>query len=219
MTIQRLAILWDLDGTIIDSKECHFESWKSVFEKFGFAFSRSAYDENFGRNNHTALRAYLGFEPDDDLETAISDEKEAIFRKTVAKQARLIPGVRTWLEEANARKFPQVIASSAPMENIKTVLTSFELDTYFEHLISGADLPAKPEPDVFLTTASSIGYLPVDCLVIEDSSPGVHAAKNAGMRCIGVASAGNQDNLVSADLVLKDFIYPFVHALRILAIE
>ncbi len=217
MDLQKLAILWDLDGTIIDSKECHFESWKAVFEKFGYPFSRAAYDENFGRNNHTALRAYLGFEPDQDLENAISEEKEAIFRRTVAEQARLMPGVRTWLEAAEAKKFPQVVASSAPMENIKTVLSDFRLESYFAHLISGANLPAKPEPDVFLTAAQMVGYPPERCLVIEDSKPGVQAAKNAGMRCIGVASAGNTEALASADLLLKDFNFSFERAFSILA--
>lgn len=213
MDVRKLAVLWDLDGTIIDSKECHFHSWKVVFDKFGFAFSRSAYEENFGRNNEVALRNYLGFEPDQELREAMSEEKEAIFRDTVAEQARLMPGVKTWLDEAEARMFPQVIASSAPMENIRVTLERFELGAYFADLVSGADLPAKPEPDVFLTAARRVAHLPGSCLVIEDSLPGVQAAKNAEMQCIAVDSTGNKEILRFADLVLKDFTFPFDRAL------
>lgn len=213
MDVRHLAILWDLDGTIIDSKECHYQSWKTALEKYGYPFSRPAYEENFGRNNHTAIRIYLGFEPDIGLEDAILEEKELIFRENAAEQARLIPGVKNWLEKAENWQFPQVIASSAPMENIKTILTSFHLDSFFSYLISGADLPAKPEPDVFLTASQKVGYPPGRCLVMEDSPPGVHAAKNAKMRCIAVASAGNREALLSADLVLDDFTIPFDQAL------
>ncbi|MFW5714527.1 MAG: HAD hydrolase-like protein, partial [Brevefilum sp.] len=63
MQNQHTAILWDLDGTIIDSKECHYTSWKAALEKHGFSFNRSLFEGNFGRNNQAALRIYLGFKP------------------------------------------------------------------------------------------------------------------------------------------------------------
>jgi HAD superfamily hydrolase (TIGR01509 family) len=213
MKNHHLAILWDLDGTIIDSKECHFNSWKAVFDKFGFPFSRSAYEENFGRNNQTALRIYLGFQPDRECAEALLNEKESIFRAQVAEGASLVPGVRTWLESAKGQHFHQVIASSAPMENIRTTLESFELQAYFDDFVSGAALPAKPEPDVFLEAARRIGHPPEHCMVIEDSIPGVHAAKNAAMRCIAVSNTGSRAGLEAADLVITNFTYSFERAL------
>lgn len=213
MKNHRLAILWDLDGTIIDSKECHFNSWKAVFDKYGFPFSRSTYEENFGRNNQTALRIYLGFQPDRELAESILGEKESVFRTQVTEGALLVPGVRTWLESAENRHYPQVIASSAPMENIKTTLESFELQAYFDDYVSGAALPAKPEPDVFFEASRRVGYPPERCLVIEDSMSGVQAAKNAAMRCIAVSTSGSTAELEAADLVITNFTIPFERAL------
>ncbi len=215
MQNSQIAILWDLDGTIIDSKECHYNSWKAAFDQHGFSFSRTAYEENFGRNNQTAIRIYLGFQPESDLAEAIIEEKESIFREHVADQARLVPGVKTWLAQAKNYQFPQVIASSAPMKNIHVILEGFDLQPYFAHLVSGANLPAKPDPDVFLKAARRVGYPPENCLVIEDSKAGVLAGKNAAMRCIAVASGNNEESIASADLVLEDFTYPFGEALTI----
>lgn len=210
---QKFAILWDLDGTIIDSKECHYRSWKWALEKQGYPFSQADFEENFGRNNQMAIKAYLGFTPDPELAERIMEEKEALFRERVIEEGSLVPGVRTWLEEAKNHRFPQLIASSAPMKNIKTTLAGFGLQSYFDRLVSGAALPAKPEPAVFLKASRDIGYPPERCLVIEDSPPGVNAAKNAGMPCIAVATSGNANALSAADLVIEDFNVPFNRAL------
>ena len=211
---QSFAILWDLDGTIIDSKACHYNSWKAVFDRHGLPFSREAYERNFGRNNQTAIRSYLDFEPEPELVDAISREKEIIFRQRVAEGSRLVPGVLMWLKAARAQQLPQVVASSAPMENITSILESFDLTSYFEHCVSGADLPAKPEPDVFLLASQRVGFSASRCLVIEDSAPGVDAAKKASMACIAVATAGDEGVLKSADLVICDFTFPFDQAIR-----
>ena len=215
MQNQQLALLWDMDGTIIDSKECHYHSWKTVFTKHGYPFSRAAYEENFGRNNQTALRNYLGFEPNKALAQNILKEKEMIFRDRLVEESQLVSGVRDWLNAAKGHQFTQVIASSAPMENITSVLEAFNLQVYFEALISGEALPAKPEPDVFLKASREIGYPTERCLVIEDSIPGVLAAKNAKMACIAVSTSGNAQALTAADLVIEDFGFPFEHALAI----
>jgi beta-phosphoglucomutase len=213
MQNRKIAIFWDLDGTIIDSKECHYHSWKRVFEQHGYPFSRAAFEENFGRNNQAAIKAYLGFEPDRELAEKILEEKESLFREQVVEDGSLVPGVRSWLEAAKTYQFPQLIASSAPMENIKTTLEGFGLHAYFDALISGAALPAKPEPDIFLKTSRDVGYHPERCLVIEDSPPGVRAAKNAGMSCIAVSTSGNKNALSAADLVIEDFNFHFDRAL------
>lgn len=213
MQNHKLSILWDMDGTIIDSKECHFRSWEIALNKHGFKLDRSLYEKNFGRNNQTALPVYLGFQPDQILAEGILEEKEVIFRNTVGGQSQLIAGVRDWLEDASMRDYPQLIASSAPMENIVSVLETFNLTGFFDHLISGTDLPAKPEPDVFLKACAIVAYPPENCLVIEDSLHGVMAAKNAGMRCIAVATSGRQANLDAAELVIDDFTFPFEDAL------
>ena len=202
------AILWDLDGTIVDTKDCHFHTWQIALEKHGFSIKRSLFEMNFGRNNMTSLPNYLGFQPDAELASEIIKHKETLFRQFVQREVTLVPGVEAWLASANRMNIAQAIASSAPMENITDVLKHFSLDTYFKLFVSGVDLPAKPEPDIFLQTASRLGYQPRECLVIEDSVAGVKAAKNAGMMCVAVTTSYQRDKLALADLVVDTFQIP-----------
>ena len=206
------AILWDLDGTIVDTKACHFHTWQYALEKHGFSLEQTVFDKNFGRNNTTLLPLYLGFQPDAGLAAEIITDKETLFRQIAPRQAALIPGVETWLSSVDAMNIAQAIASSAPMENISVLLNCSNLDHYFDLFVSGVDLPTKPEPDIFLHTASRLGYQPRECLVIEDSVSGVQAAKSAGMMCIAVTTSHPRDELVLADLVVDDFQIPVEEA-------
>ncbi len=206
------AILWDLDGTIVDTKACHFYSWQYALEKHGFALEKPVFDQNFGRNNITLLPLYLGFQPDVDLAAEIIDDKETLFRQIAPQQVELIRGVENWLFCADAMNITQAIASSAPMENISILLNHSNLDHYFDLFVSGVDLPTKPEPDIFLQTARRLGYQPRECLVIEDSVSGVQAAKRAGMLCIAVTTSHPSVELDLADLVVDDFQKPLEEA-------
>lgn len=202
------ALLWDLDGTIVDTKACHFFSWQKTLQKHGYSIDQAVFEENFGRKNTTLVPLFLGLDPGADLMGQIINEKETIFRRLAPKQAGLVPGVRSWLSTAEELNFTQVIASSAPIENIAIMLATFELENYFEIIISGTELPAKPEPEIFLKAAHAVGCHPKDCLVIEDSLAGIRAAKNAGMKCIAVTTTHPRVELTMADLVLDDFFRP-----------
>ena len=208
MAYSDLAILWDMDGTIIDSSECHYFTWKETLRSLGFEIDREAYHENFGRNNQTLVPLLIGFEPDPEQLKKIIEKKEALYRKLAPEEASLITGVRSWLAEAENRHFHQAIASSAPMENIQAILDGFNLRQYFDAVVSGAELPAKPEPDVFINAARILDHEPESCLVIEDSMAGVAAAKNAGMYCVAVATGYAHSELHRADFVLDDFTHP-----------
>ncbi len=205
MTSKKSAILWDMDGTIIDSKEAHFISWKAVLESHGYTMNRQIYDENFGRNTRTILPMMLGHQPDPAFLADLLEEKEALFRDVALKEAKLIAGVENWLRCAQKRQILQGIASSGSLKNINTMLSSFNLLHYFDALTSGSTLPAKPEPDVFLKAAKTLKTDPQNCLVIEDSLAGIQAAQKAGMACIAIASSHPHEALNNADLILDDF--------------
>jgi beta-phosphoglucomutase len=199
------AFLWDLDGTIVDTKDCHFYTWESALQKHGFELDRDVYGMNFGRNNNALAPLFLGFDPDAELLAALIDHKETLFRQIAPEQTGLVPGVRTWLSQAAEMNIKQAIASSAPVENISTMLSHFELERHFNTIVSGTNLPAKPEPDIFLKAAKDLGCSPADCLVIEDSLAGVKAAKTAGMHCVAVSTSHAREELTQADFVVDDF--------------
>ncbi len=214
MQFDQLAIIWDMDGTIIDSKNSHFITWKSTLENHGYTLDREVFDTHFGRNNQTILPLFLGFVPEPALMEEIVQEKEKGFRKVGPKHSTLIPGVRNWIEQANANHIPQAIASSGNLENIETLLTSFSLLSYFDAVIPGDALPAKPEPVIFLKAADALNTPPEHCLVIEDSPAGMKAAVNAGMICIAVTTTFSHSELSHADVVLSDFTTPLKDILR-----
>jgi HAD superfamily hydrolase (TIGR01509 family) len=214
MQFDQLALIWDMDGTIIDTKDVHFLTLKETFEKHGYTLDKATFDVNFGRNNQTTFPLYLGFDPDPTLMEQLIQEKEEHFRQIAPKKSTLIPGVRSWIETAKAHQIPQVIASSAEIENIQTMLTSFSLLSFFEAFIAGDNLPAKPEPDIFLKAAKTLHRSPEHCLVIEDSPSGVKAAKNADMLVVAVTATFSRSELSLADLLLPDFTIPLEDALR-----
>lgn len=213
------AILWDLDGTIIDSTECHYQSWVNALKSHGYSITRDLFNANFGRNNQTSLSIFLGFKPDPKLSNQIIQEKEHLFRAEVPEIGSMVPGVNTWLTTAKQMGIRQAIASSAGMKNITTMFSVFELLGYFDLLVSGANLPAKPEPDVFLAAADLLKLPPEGCVVIEDSVAGVEAAKRAGMACIAVVTSHAKSQLASADIIVDDFTTPFLDAIRSLGLD
>jgi len=215
LTELKPALLWDMDGTLFDSRESHFKSWQLALNNHGHYLDREVFNANFGRNNTSSLSLFLGFQPESDYAESILEEKEAIFRQIAPVESCLVKGVECWLSTAKARAYPQAVASSAPMKNIESLLQSFNLIHYFDVLISGAKLPAKPEPDVFLVAARRLHQKPESCWVIEDSPAGVKAAKNAGMRCIAVTTSNNPSDLSLADVIIEDFSLPIEKILKI----
>lgn len=219
MSLSEMAILWDLDGTIIDSTECHYKTWVAALGKHDYTLTRELFNAHYGRNTKAVLPIYLGFKPDPSMAQEIREEKEILFRQLVTEEANLVPGVRSWLEGAKNAGVRQAIASSSSLKNITTMLSAYNLVSFFDFLVSGANLPAKPNPAVFLATAEQLNQSPENCLVIEDSAAGVQAAKQAGMTCIAVTTSHSKSQLKHADLVLDNFNSSFLEALSGLGLK
>jgi beta-phosphoglucomutase len=195
------GVLWDMDGVLVDTGESHFDSWQQVMAERGMPFSQQDFADTFGMNN-AGILALLGGELTGEEVQAIGDRKEVLFRQLVRGKARLLPGVLTWLARLKNAGVRQAIASSAPQENIDVLVDGLGLRQYFAAIVSGATLPGKPNPDVFLEAARQIGVPPSACVVVEDAIAGVQAARNAGMRCIAVTTTNRADKLAAADIVV-----------------
>ena len=191
MEISDLAILWDMDGTILDTFELHYETWQETFAGRDITFNQEIFRSHFGANNRETVPIYLGYEPDDSTYTQIANHKEELFRQQLSTKARLFPGVNDWFAYFADHGAKQAIASSANMENIEKVVDAFGIRHYFDILVSGEDLPSKPAPDIFLRAARILGVPPECCVVFEDSYHGINAAKAAGMVSVGFASTAH----------------------------
>ena len=196
------AVLWDMDGTLADTGELHFQTWKSAMKKISYDLAREKFTATFGMNNQDILERLLGKPPTPELVAAISEEKEGEYRRLLPGRVSLLPGIRDWLDWLQAHPLPQAIASSAPQENIDAFVDELHLRPYFAALIAGFDMPGKPEPDIFLLAARRLGVEPDSCLVIEDSIAGVEAARRAGMTCLAVTTTNPRQALSHATLVV-----------------
>jgi beta-phosphoglucomutase family hydrolase len=198
------AVLWDMDGVLVDTGEFHFQSWNETFEELDVPFDREDFRKTFGMNNAGILERILERKPEPDEVTRISDKKEYLFRELVKGKAVPLPGVLKWLKQFQAWKVKQAITSSAPPENIEVLVAELNIEDYFDAIVSGFDMPGKPNPDVFLKAANTIKIRPGNCIVIEDAIAGVEGAKKAGMKCIAVTNTNPANALEKADYIFSD---------------
>ncbi len=201
--MQRIGVLWDMDGVIVDSGDAHYLSWQKSLKEHGLPCTREFFDQTFGMNNRGIISLLLEREATEEEVETIGGLKEELFRQDVKGNLAPLPGVTDWLGRFNRAGFPQAVASSAPQENIDAIIDGLGLRTEFKALVSGSALPGKPDPSTFLLAAERLGMEPGQCLVIEDAKVGVRAAKAAGMRCLAVCTTHPAEALAGADLVLE----------------
>ena len=198
------AVLWDMDGVIADSNSFHFAAWQETFAKRGINFTKEDFTKLFGTRNDFIIRKVLGKGlPEKDIEPIVQ-EKEASFRQKAKSNIKPLPGVMKLLNTIKKGNFKLALVSSAPKENIDLLSSELKLEEYFNSIVSGCEVPqSKPNPQIYLLAAERLGTQPENCIVIEDSPPGVKAAKAAGMRCLAVANTHSKEELKGADKVVN----------------
>jgi beta-phosphoglucomutase len=182
------AVLWDVDGTLVDTAELHFAAWLELCREIDRDFTRADFAATFGHRN-AEIFAYLfpgGVDPANVV--AWGDRKEVLYREATRRQGvELLPGVRPLLEALHAAGYQQGLGSSAPRANLALLTELTGVAPLFRTMIAAEDTQrGKPDPQVFLLGAERLGVTPSRCVVMEDAVAGVQAAKAAGMKCIAV---------------------------------
>jgi HAD superfamily hydrolase (TIGR01509 family) len=198
-----LGVIWDMDGVLADTAAVHYAAWVKTLSAQGVDLRREDFDRLFGVDNVATLRAILGEGIDSRQIEEISREKEKTFRDQIRGQVKTFPGVREWLDRLRSEGARTAIGSSGPPENIAALLSELAIQDRFDAVLSGAGLPSKPDPTLFLMAARSIGLAPQSCVVVEDSPAGVEAAERAGMKCIAVTNTHGSAALARASLVVR----------------
>ena len=196
------AVLWDMDGVLVDSGEQHYQSWLQTLSELSIPFDREKFRQTFGMNNTRIVTILLGEPPRKDFLKMVSERKEMLFRELIQGNLQLLPGVLNWLNQLHKRGIFQAVASSAPNKNIEAIMNELGIRRYFSALISAAEMPGKPDPTVFLEAAKQLGVQPGQCVVVEDAVAGVTAACQAGMKCIAVSTTHPASSLSEADKVV-----------------
>jgi HAD superfamily hydrolase (TIGR01509 family) len=197
------AILWDLDGVLIDSEHLHFITWEKTLHDAGFSFTYADFKATFGRNNLGVLTYLLGQPPSAEFLDEMATRKESLFREKMVNNLELLPGVLHWLTWFQENGFKQAVASSAPPENVEAMVDEVKIRGFFNFLAAGGNLLSKPDPSVFLLAAEKCAANPENCLVIEDSPAGIEGAARGGMKCIAVETTHPSNSLQGADLILN----------------
>lgn len=211
------AVIWDLDGVIIDSAEEHRQAWQRLAREEGVPLSDADFWATFGKRNDDIIAILWGSLSPKQVQ-ALAERKETYFRELMSKSATALPGAMELMRGLHEAGFPQALASSAPIENIQLISDMLGLEQYLTALVSGETVPqGKPAPDIFLKAASELGIEPAYCLVIEDAVAGVQAAHAAGMRCISVAGERDLPGLRLAELMVKTLKEVNVQRVRNLA--
>jgi HAD superfamily hydrolase (TIGR01509 family) len=197
----RRAVLWDVDGTLIDSSEYHWLSWRDALAAESFPLTRERFAESFGQRNDEILRAYFPRHTPEEI-ARIGDAKEVRYRELIRERGiTLLPGVRRWLDRLKRDGWLQAVASSAPRLNLDAIMSALGLEDYFAAVASAEDVTAgKPDPQVFLAAARKLRVAPSACVVVEDAPAGTEAARRARMRSIGVLSSHAE---LRADIVVR----------------
>ena len=191
----RSGVLWDLDGTLVDSAEYHWRSWRDTMATEGLSVTYQQFLDSFGQKNERILAGWLGQDATPDRVHRIAEAKEREYRR-LAREGGLValPGAAEWIVRLREHGWRQAIASSAPLANVEVMLDALRLGDYLDAIVSAEDVTAgKPDPEVFLKAAEKLSVLPARCIVVEDAAAGVEAARRAGMRSIGVSRTAALD--------------------------
>jgi beta-phosphoglucomutase len=196
------AVLWDMDGTLVDSAEYHYAAWHDTLADAGHELTRDEFAATFGQLNDTILRRLLGADLGSDEIQRIGDLKESRYRELVrVRGISALPGACDCVRQLRAARWRQALASSGPRANGEAVLAAIGLTELFDALASAEDVThGKPHPEVFLVAAERVGVAPSRCVVVEDAPAGVEAGRRAGMRTIGVL---NMHPHLDADRVVR----------------
>jgi beta-phosphoglucomutase len=211
------AVIWDLDGVILDSANEHRLAWKRLAEEEGVIFTDEDFWATFGKRNNDIIPHYWQVSSAEHLQE-LAERKETYFRDFIRQSAAFLPGAEELMRALHDAGFAQALASSTPIANITLISELLGLRRYLTALISGETVArGKPAPDIFLRAAEELHVSPTTCVVIEDAVAGVQAAHAAGMRCIAVAGERDLPGLRAADLMVRDLTEVAVEQVRALA--
>jgi beta-phosphoglucomutase family hydrolase len=202
LTNNRVSVIFDMDGVIVDSASFHYLTWRTLLQKRGITYSYEQFADNFGRRTDLQVKRILGEITEAEI-TAFVKEKDNLFREIVGTNVTAFPGVVELIKSLKQSGRKIAVGSSSPAETVNLITKTIGVKDDFDAIVTGSEVTeGKPSPQIFLTAARKLSADPVKCIVIEDAMVGVTAAKRARMRAVAVTNTHPREKFGEADLVV-----------------
>jgi beta-phosphoglucomutase len=213
------AIIFDMDGTLVDNTPFHYKAWQLLFKKHNLPeLSRETYKREI--SGVPILNTVVRYFPDADAEeqNAIVEEKQEFYRQEYLPYLRAINGLENFLAELKDAGVKMAVATSSDMNDVDFVFNIVPIRQYFDTIIIGSMVSEpKPSPQIFLKAAQHLNIRPEKCIVFEDSTSGLQAGNNAGMKVVGITTAHPAEVISRvASLVINDYADISLHKLAAL---
>jgi beta-phosphoglucomutase len=204
------AVIFDMDGVLVDSNPFHLTNWADYLRERGIAFNPQELPRQIlGQRNDVAIRAFFGPSLTPEQIDQMGEEIEAGFRRIFRAHAKAPAGLMALMEECRQAAIPMAVASSAMKKNVDLVVGALGIEPYFQVLIDGDQVSRpKPDPEIYLLAAQRLGVEPSRTVAFEDSFIGLAAVHAAGMKCVAIASTFPFEQLrneTEADWVVRSF--------------
>lgn len=203
------ALIFDMDGTIVDNMRWHAIAWLALFEDQGCPTTEEEFYKTAGFTSAEVVRHFISPDLPEEEIRCLARQKEFLYRFLYKDHIKPVPGLRRLLRDARAHGCKLALATAAGDRNIRFTLKHLKLESEFDAIAGASEVQrGKPEPDIFLLAASKLQVEPAECVVFEDGRPGVQAARRAGMGSVAVATVHPAEELQSwpeVDLVIRDF--------------
>jgi beta-phosphoglucomutase len=201
------GVIFDLDGVLTDTAVYHYQSWKQIASSFNFELTEKHNEQLKGVSRSESLDhilSWAGITLDPEMKNRLLVEKNGLYLDLIQSLSSrdILPGVTDFLHHLIGQGVKTAVGSSS--KNANFILSKIGLMPFFEVVVDGTMVKqTKPDPEVFLLAAASLGLNPESCLVVEDAEAGVEAAKSAGMKVLGISAHGN---LIGADHEVQNLI-------------
>jgi beta-phosphoglucomutase len=201
------AVIFDLDGTLIDNNAYHIKAFEAFYNKIGKKFSLEEYKQHInGRMNREIFDYVFNTTLNPEQSEAYTNEKEGLYRELYAEHIKPIDGLIDFLEELEKANVPKAIATSGIVPNINFMFERIPIRNYFHSVIDSTQITTgKPHPEIFLKAALSVNAVPSACIAFEDSVAGIKSAKAAGMKVVVLTTTHSAEDMKDADLIIKDY--------------
>lgn len=201
------AVIFDMDGVICHTNPYHSKAFRIFFEKRNVYPTEEEFAQHmYGKNNSYILSHFLGRKIEGQELLELEDEKEGLFREIYQHHVDPVPGFLEFLQKLKVNNFKTGVATSAPLLNLELIAGKLNLFEHFESILASEHVNKhKPDPEVYLKSSENLAIEPGRCVVFEDSFSGVMAAKNAGMKVVGVLTSHTKDELPECQHYIRDY--------------